>query len=67
MNAVFTKMWHQLAGFDSEANSTWRELSYYTVLHRPGLRILSINSNYDWSVYSCFYMIKLNPCIGYVY
>ncbi len=50
INAALTDMWKDLAGFEDGEEATMRDLGYYTKLIQPGLRILSINTDYEWYV-----------------
>ena len=46
LHKAFIDYWGPLAGFGEEQINTVRDGGYYTVLLRPGLRILSWNSNF---------------------
>jgi len=60
MSDSFTRMWHSLARLDSQANATFSDMSYYSVLNRPGLRILSLNTNYDWYTANFYSTVNKN-------
>ena len=42
----FIQYWGPISGFTAEQEQTLRDGGYYSVLAKPGLRILAINSNY---------------------
>ncbi|CAH1772935.1 unnamed protein product [Owenia fusiformis] len=50
MNRMFTEWWRPLANFSDENVRTWQANGYYTTLIRPGLRILTFNSNYGYTM-----------------
>ena len=46
MNEEFVDMWSNLANFTVASEESMKAGGYYTELIRPGLRILSFNTNY---------------------
>ena len=46
LNKELARYWRDLSGFGEEQMRTFEEAGYYSVLARPGLRVLTWNTNY---------------------
>ena len=46
MTSEFASYWSELARFDAVAEETMRSGGYYAMSPLPGLRVISINTNY---------------------
>ena len=47
-NREVAKYYQDLSGFGEEQMETFHDAAYYSVLARPGLRVMGWNSNYGW-------------------